>query len=50
MKHIVPAAVFLLMVSVGMSLRFHQILGNLRRMPWPDWVGLLLATFFVLLR
>src|SRR5215469_15024639 len=47
MKYIIPAAVFLLMVSVGMSLRPKQMLANLRRMKWTQWAGLLLATFFV---
>ncbi|MGB8770459.1 MAG: bile acid:sodium symporter [Candidatus Korobacteraceae bacterium] len=47
MRSIIPAAVFLLMVSVGMSLRHRQIIDNLRRMHWTTWLGLLLATFIV---
>jgi predicted Na+-dependent transporter len=47
MRYVVPAAVFLLMVSVGMSLRHRQIMENLRRMRWTNWMGLLLATFIV---
>lgn len=47
MKLVLPAAVFVLMVSVGMSLRHKQIVDNLRRMPWTTWLGLLLATFIV---
>jgi predicted Na+-dependent transporter len=47
MKYVIPAAVFLLMVSVGMSLHHRQIIGNLRRMRWTNWLGLLLATFLV---
>ncbi len=47
MKYIVPAAVFLQMVSVGMSLRQDQMLDNVRRMTWTSWVELVLATFFV---
>ena len=47
MKLIVPAAVFVLMVSVGMSLRPREVIANLRRMGWTDWVGLALATFIV---
>jgi bile acid:Na+ symporter, BASS family len=47
MQYIVPASVFLLMVSVGMSLRHKQIIENLRRMNWTSWLGLLLATFIV---
>jgi predicted Na+-dependent transporter len=45
MKFILPAAVFLLMVSVGMSLHNQEMIANLRRMKWATWVGLLLATF-----
>ena len=47
MKYVIPLAVFLLMVSVGMSLRHKQIIENLRRMRWATWVGLLVATFIV---
>ena len=47
MKMVIPAAVFLLMVSVGMSLRPAEVLAALRRMRWTHWMGLLLATFFV---
>ena len=47
MQYIVPASVFVLMVSVGMSLRHKQIVDNLRRMRWTTWLGLLLATFIV---
>jgi predicted Na+-dependent transporter len=47
MKFIIPAAVFLLMVSVGMSLRHREVIVNLRRMNWTHWIGLTLATFIV---
>lgn len=47
MKYVVPAAVFILMVSVGMSLHHKQIIETLRRMRWTTWLGLLLATFLV---
>jgi predicted Na+-dependent transporter len=47
MKLVVPAAVFILMVSVGMSLHHTQIIDSLRRMRWTTWLGLLLATFIV---
>ena len=47
MKYIVPAAVFVLMVSVGMSLRPKQVIAQLRRMEWRHWAGLVLATFLV---
>ena len=47
MKYVVPAAVFLLMVSVGMSLHRKEILERLRSMRWTNWLGLILATFIV---
>jgi predicted Na+-dependent transporter len=47
MKYIVPAAVFVLMVSVGMSLRPREVITELRRMEWRHWAGLVLATFIV---
>jgi|SRR5271166_4809113 len=47
MKLIIPAAVFLLMVSVGMSLRHKEVLERLRRMGLWHWLGLVLATFIV---
>jgi predicted Na+-dependent transporter len=47
MKFILPAAVFLLMMSVGMSLRHDKMLAAYRRMTWPAWLRLLLATFIV---
>ena len=47
MKFILPAAVFLLMMSVGMSLRHDKMLAAYRRMTWSAWLRLLLATFIV---
>jgi predicted Na+-dependent transporter len=47
MKLIVPAAAFLLMVSVGMSLRPRDVVAQLLRMEWRHWAGLVLATFIV---
>jgi bile acid:Na+ symporter, BASS family len=47
MKMVIPAAVFLLMVSVGMSLRHKEVLERLRRMNRWHWAGLVLATFLV---
>ena len=47
MKYIVPAAVFMLMMSVGMSLRPRDVIAQLRRMKWQHWAGLVLATFIV---
>jgi len=44
---VIPAAVFLLMVSVGMSLRHREVIASLRRMNWWHWAGLVMATFLV---
>jgi predicted Na+-dependent transporter len=35
------------MVSVGMSLRPREVVAQLRRMKWQDWLGLVLATFLI---
>jgi BASS family bile acid:Na+ symporter len=47
MQFLLPAAVFVLMVSVGMSLRFGQVVANWRGHSWSTWVRLLLATFII---
>jgi predicted Na+-dependent transporter len=47
MKLILPSAVFLLMMSIGMSLRYDKILAGYRRITWQVWTRLLLATFIV---
>src|ERR1039458_2734123 len=47
MKFILPGAVFLLMMSVGMSLRHDKMLAAYRRLTWSAWLRLLLATFIV---
>jgi len=47
MKFILPGAVFLLMMSVGMSLRHDKMIAAYRRMTWSAWLRLLLATFIV---
>jgi predicted Na+-dependent transporter len=47
MKYVVPAAVFVLMMSVGMSLRPREVVAQLRRMEWRHWIGLVLATFII---
>lgn len=47
MKHLLPAAVFMLMVSVGMSLSPRQLLENWRRLTPSLWGKLLAATFLV---
>ncbi len=45
MKYLLQAAVFMLMVSVGMSLSPRQLLENWRRLTPGHWTRLLLATF-----
>jgi len=47
MKFILPAAVFVLMMAVGMSLRHDKMLAAYRRITWSAWLRLLLATFLV---
>ncbi|HEY2799195.1 MAG TPA: hypothetical protein VGI85_01255 [Chthoniobacterales bacterium] len=47
MKYLLPSAVLILMVSVGMSLRFREIVAIWRRHTWVSWTRLLLATFLV---
>ncbi len=47
MKLVLPAAVFLLMMSIGMSLRYDKILAGYRRITWKVWTRLVLATFIV---
>jgi BASS family bile acid:Na+ symporter len=44
---LLPASVFVLMVSVGMSLRWQELVANWRRLTWSAWLRLLLATFIV---
>lgn len=47
MQLLLPAAIFLLMVSVGMSLRFGQVVAHWRGRPVNAWIRLLLATFIL---
>ena len=47
MSYLLPSAVFLLVVSVGMSLNFRDVAANWRRLNWSAWVRLLFATFIV---
>ena len=47
MKLLIPGAVFLLMLSIGMSLQYGKILSAYRRVTWSVWTRLLLATFLV---
>jgi len=47
MKYLLPSAVLILMLSIGMSLKFREIVANWRRHTWVSWTRLLLATFLV---
>lgn len=47
MNLILPAAVLMLMLSVGMSLKFSELVANWRRLTLVTWTRLLLATFLV---
>jgi bile acid:Na+ symporter, BASS family len=47
MKFLLPAAVLMLMLSIGMSLKFEEIIANWRKLTWASWARLLLATFIV---
>ncbi len=47
MQHLLPIAVFLLMVSVGMSIRLTEVAAHWRRLDWVTWLGLVIATFIL---
>jgi BASS family bile acid:Na+ symporter len=47
MQYLLPGAVFLLMVSVGMSLKLTEVVAHWRRLGWSTWLCLLFATFIV---
>jgi BASS family bile acid:Na+ symporter len=47
MSHLLPIAVFMLMVSVGMSLSPQKLLGNWKLLTPSLWARLLLATFLI---
>lgn len=47
MKYLIPSAVGVLMVSIGMSLSLAQLAATLRRLTWLAWMRMLLATFVV---
>ncbi len=47
MQFLLPAAVFVLMVSIGMSLRVSELMANWRVHTRDTWLRLLLATFIV---
>jgi bile acid:Na+ symporter, BASS family len=47
MKFLLPCAVSMLMISIGMSLNARDLLANWRRLTWTNWALLLLATFIL---
>ena len=47
MQYLLPGAVFLLMVSVGMSLKLTEVVGHWRRLDWFTWSSLATATFII---
>ena len=47
MKYLIQASVFLLMISIGMSLNVGEVTANWRRLNSIDWLRLLLATFII---
>jgi BASS family bile acid:Na+ symporter len=47
MKLLLPASIFVLMVSIGMSLHWRELVANWRALTWGAWGRLLLATFIV---
>ena len=47
MAHVLPIAIFLLMLSVGMSLRFQELITRWRRLTWTKWFALTISTFVI---
>ena len=47
MKALLPASIFVLMMSIGMSLHWRELVANWRGLTWGAWLRLLLATFIV---
>lgn len=47
MRHLLPLAVLMLMVSIGMSLDLRELVANWRRLPVSTWLRLLGITFVV---
>ncbi len=47
MQYLLPGAVFLLMVSIGMSLKLTEVVAHWRRLRWLTWLCLLIATFII---
>jgi len=47
MRSLLPIAVFLLMVSVGLGIRLNEVFANWRRHTWGTWLLLVTATFVI---
>jgi len=47
MQYLLPGAVFLLMISVGLGLKLTEVVANWRRMEWSRWLSLTAATFII---
>lgn len=47
MTYVLPGAIFLLMLSVGMSLRLTELMARWRRLTWTKWFALTMATFVI---
>jgi bile acid:Na+ symporter, BASS family len=45
MAYLLPTAVFILMVSVGLSLKFAELASSLRQLTWLAWLRIVIATF-----
>jgi hypothetical protein len=43
MQYLLPSAVFLLMVSVGMSLKPAELVAHWRRLAWSTWLSLVIS-------
>src|SRR6476646_4711609 len=47
MQYLLPGAVFLLMISVGLGLKLTEVVANWRRMEWSGWLSLTVGTFII---
>jgi bile acid:Na+ symporter, BASS family len=47
MAYLLPIAVFMLMASVGMSLRITEVVAHWRRLVWTDWLYIVTVTFIL---
>ena len=45
MSYLLPVTVFLLMLSIGMSLRIGKVIATWRTLRWTEWLRLVFATF-----